>query len=106
VDFDAVLAAFDGADDHLHLRMNDPPKVWGPVLVNSLKGVSSRMIRRRNDPSMRRKLWGGALGSPSSFAGSCCGAPIAVIRQSHKSSSRNRSESQSTPAAFGLSSPA
>lgn len=27
------------------------------------------------------KLWGGALWSPSYFAGSCGGAPIAVIRQ-------------------------
>ena len=32
-------------------------------------------------PSIRKKLWGGALWSPSYFAGSCGGAPIAVIRQ-------------------------
>ena len=31
--------------------------------------------------SIRKKLWGGALWSPSYFAGSCGGAPIAVIRQ-------------------------
>ena len=41
--------------------------------MNSLKGVSSRMIRK--------KLWGGALWSPSYFAGSCGGAPIEIIRQ-------------------------
>jgi REP element-mobilizing transposase RayT len=28
-----------------------------------------------------KKLWGGALWSPSCFAGSCGGAPIAIIRQ-------------------------
>jgi putative transposase len=50
-------------------------------LVNSLKGVSSRMIRKRHYPSIRKKLWGGALWSPSYFAGSCGGAPIEVIRQ-------------------------
>ncbi|MFL9999264.1 transposase, partial [Paraburkholderia sediminicola] len=43
--------------------------------------VSSRMIRKRNYPGIRRKLWGGALGAPFCFAGSCGGAPIAVIRQ-------------------------
>lgn len=43
-------------------------------------GVSSRMIRRKNYPSIRKKLWGGALWSPSYFAGSCGGAPIEVIR--------------------------
>jgi len=50
-------------------------------LVNSLKGVSSRMIRKRHYPSIRKKLWGGALWSPSYFAGSCGGALIEVIRQ-------------------------
>ena len=30
---------------------------------------------------IKKKLWGGALWSPSYFAGSCGGAPIAVIRQ-------------------------
>ncbi|NHZ62371.1 IS200/IS605 family transposase, partial [Massilia genomosp. 1] len=58
-----------------------PPKVSVSNLVNSLKGVSSRMIRKKNYPSIRKKLWGGALWSPSCFAGSCGGAPIAVIRQ-------------------------
>jgi putative transposase len=39
------------------------------------------MIRKNNYPSIRTKLWAGALWSPSYFAGSCSGAPIAVIRQ-------------------------
>ena len=79
--FDAALVEFDGEDDHVHLLVNYPPKVSVSTLVNSLKGVSSRMIRNKNYPSIRKKLWGGALWSPSYFAGSCGGAPIAVIRQ-------------------------
>jgi putative transposase len=51
------------------------------ALVNSLKGVSSRMIRQKHYPSIREKLWGGALWSPSYFAGSCGGEPVAIIRQ-------------------------
>jgi len=39
------------------------------------------MIRKKNYPSIRKKLWGGALWAPSYFAGSCGGAPISVIRQ-------------------------
>ena len=39
------------------------------------------MIRLKNYPSIRQKLWGGALWSPSYFAGSCGGAPISIIRQ-------------------------
>ena len=80
-DFEAELVEFDGEDDHVHLLVNYPPKVSVSNLVNSLKGVSSRMIRKKNYPSIRKKLWGGALWSPSYFAGSCGGAPIEIIRQ-------------------------
>lgn len=81
LDFESQLVEFEGEDDHVHLLVNYPPKVSISSLVNSLKGVSSRMIRLKKYPSIRKKLWGGALWSPSYFAGSCGGAPIAVIRQ-------------------------
>jgi len=80
-DFEAELVEFDGEDDHVHLLVNYPPKVAISSLVNSLKGVSSRMLRKKNYPSIRKKLWGNALWSPSYFAGSCGGAPIGIIRQ-------------------------
>ena len=63
------------------LLVNYPPKVAVSGLVNSLKGVSSRLLRKKNYTSIRKKLWGGALWSPSYFAGSCGGAPIEIIRQ-------------------------
>ena len=81
IDFESELVEFEGEDDHVHLLVNYPPKVPISKLVNSLKGVSSRMIRQKKYPSIAKKLWGGALWSPSYFAGSCGGAPIAVIRQ-------------------------
>lgn len=80
-DFEAELVEFDGQDDHVHLLVNYPPKIAVSALVNSLKGVSSRMIRMKNYPSIRKKLWDGGLWSPSYFAGSCGGAPIEIIRQ-------------------------
>lgn len=80
-DFEAQLLEFDGQDDHVHLLVNYPPKVAVSVLVNSLKGVSSRMIRKKSYPSIRKKLWGAALWSPSYFAGSCGDAPVEIIRQ-------------------------
>lgn len=80
-DFEAELVEFNGEDDHVHLLVNYPPKVAVSRLVNSLKGASSRVIRKKNYPDIRQKLWGGALWSPSYFAGTCDGAPIAVVRQ-------------------------
>lgn len=81
LDFESELVEFDGEHDHVHLLVNYPPKVSVSKLVNSLKGVSSRMIRQKDYPSIRNKLWGNALWSPSYFAGSCGGAPIDVIRK-------------------------
>ena len=79
-DFNATLVEFDGEDDHVHLLVHYPPKVPISKLVNSLKGVSSLLIRKMDYPSIKKKLWGGALWSPSYFAASCGGAPIAIIR--------------------------
>ncbi len=80
-DFEAELIEFDGEDDHVHLLINYPPKVSISTLVNSLKGVSSRMIRKKDYALIKQKLWGNALWSPSYFAGSCGGAPIDIVRQ-------------------------
>ena len=77
----AELVEMDGEDDHVHLLVNYPPKLSVSVLVNSLKGVSSRMIRKLNFPLIQKKLWGGSLWTPSYFAGSCEGAPIDIIRK-------------------------
>jgi putative transposase len=79
-DFEAHLIEFEGEDDHVHLLVNYPPKVAISKLVNSLKGVSSRLIRRKAYPtSIECSLWGGTLWSPSYFAGACGGAPLEVF---------------------------
>ena len=39
------------------------------------------MIRQKQYPSVAKKLWGNALGSPSYFAASWAGAQVAIIRQ-------------------------
>jgi putative transposase len=80
-DFNAELVEFDGEQDHVHLLINYPPKVSIAKLVNSLKGVSSGMLRKKNYPEIMRNLWGNMLWSPSYFAGSCGGAPLEIIKQ-------------------------
>lgn len=80
-DFEAELIEFEGEGDHVHLLVNYPPKVTVSKLVNGLKAVSSRLLRKKQYPSILRSLWGNHLWSPSYFAGACGGAPLAVIRQ-------------------------
>lgn len=80
-DFEAELIEFDGESDHVHLLINYPPKVSISKLVNSLKGVSSRQVRKAKFKSVKENLWGDSLWSPSYFAGSCGGAPLEIIKQ-------------------------
>lgn len=80
-DFETHLKEFEGEREHVHLLIEYPPKIAISKLVNSLKGVSSRLIRKKEYPSIQKALWGGSLWSPSYFAGACGGAPLTRIRQ-------------------------
>ena len=79
-DFEAEMIEFDGEDDHVHLLINYPPKVQISKLVNSLKGVSSRLLRKEF-PVLAKRYYRGVLWSPSYLAASCGGAPISIIKQ-------------------------
>lgn len=80
VDFGGTLVECDGEYDHVHLLVNYPPTVSLSRLINSLKGVSSRMIRKAGYPAIQKALWGKSLWSPSYFVGSCGGASLDVIK--------------------------
>jgi len=77
-DFGAELKECSGEDDHVHLLVIYPPKVAVSKLVNSLKGVSSRLLRESR-PEIIGRYKDGVLWSPSYFAGSCGGAPLSII---------------------------
>ncbi|MHB8355507.1 MAG: IS200/IS605 family transposase [Vulcanimicrobiaceae bacterium] len=79
-DFEVELVEFDGEDDHVHLLVNYPPKAALSSLVNSLKGVSSRLLRKQF-PVVVKRYWKSVLWSPSYFAASCGGAPLSIIKQ-------------------------
>ncbi|GAA0930179.1 IS200/IS605 family transposase [Streptomyces thermoalcalitolerans] len=80
-DFEAEPTEFNGGADHVHLLVNFPPKIAVSRLVNSLKGVPSRKLRREF-PDLTRHHWRAQrLWSGSYFAGSVGGAPLSVVRQ-------------------------
>ncbi len=80
-DFDSQLIEFDGEVDHVHLLIEYPPKVAISRLVNSLKGRSSRLIRKEKLKNVQENLWGNNFWSPSYFSSSCGGGPISIIKQ-------------------------
>ena len=91
-DFEAELVECDGEDDHVHLLINYPPKIAISKLVNSLKGVSSRMLRQIR-PEVRGRYRKGVLWSPSYFAASCGGAPLSVIAEYVSNQRKGRASS-------------
>ena len=79
-DFQAQLVELDGQAEHVHLLIHYPPKHSVSSLVNSLKGVSSRLLRSER-PDLEKRYWNNVLWSPSYFAASCAGAPLGIIKQ-------------------------
>jgi putative transposase len=73
--FDVV--EFNGEADHVHLLIDYLPKLSVSVIVNSLKGVSSRRYGQSGFP---KPLGKPALWSPSYFVSSVGGAPIEVLK--------------------------
>jgi putative transposase len=75
------LREFNGETDHVHLLVHYPPSLAVSMLVNRLKGVSSRRLRQQYPTQIRKFLWGKHFWSPSYFAASCGGAPLTIIKQ-------------------------
>ena len=80
-DFGSQLVEMDGECDFVHLVVNYPPKVSISALVNSLKGASSRVLRKERPDISRSFYHAGVLWSPSYFAASGGGIPTSSIRQ-------------------------
>ena len=87
-DFESELVEFNGETDHVHLLVNYPPKVALSKLVNSLKGVSSRRLKRLHPVLVKPAYLKNALWSPSYFAGSVGGAPLSMVKQYIEQQSR------------------
>jgi putative transposase len=57
-DFESNLSEFNGEGDYVHLLINYPPKISISKLVNSLKGVSSRLQEKTWISNHTKKIMG------------------------------------------------
>jgi putative transposase len=89
--FGAELVEFNGEADHVHLLVHYPPSMTLSTLVGSLKGVSARLLRKEFSAHIRQYLWGDHFWSPSYFAASCGGAPLAIIEEYIENQQRPKS---------------
>lgn len=68
---------FNGESAHIHVLLEYPPKLSISLIVNALKGVSSRRYGQEGFPKPYGK---DALWSPSYFVSSVGGAPLEVLK--------------------------
>ncbi len=73
------VAELNGEADHVHLLLATPPSVQPSKLVNNLKTVSSRLLRKEF-PALRTQYTDAAFWSRSYCYVSCGGAPLAIIK--------------------------
>jgi len=79
--FGCEMIEANGEADHLHLLIDMIPAVHPLRLVNSLKTVTSRRLRKEYPARMARFYHKPVLWSPSYCLITCGGAPLEIIRQ-------------------------
>lgn len=79
--WEGELLEFNGEADHVHLLLSIPPKSAPAALVNNLKTVSSRLIRKEFAEEVARVYWKPVFWSRSYCIITCGGAPLSVIKQ-------------------------
>ena len=61
--WDVEVLEFGGEDDHIHLMLELHPNIEPAKMINSLKTVSSRLIRKEYKDHMAKYYWKPALWS-------------------------------------------
>ncbi|MCJ2542029.1 IS200/IS605 family transposase [Thermostichus vulcanus] len=80
--WEGELIEFNGEADHVHVLMSVNPKVQPSKLVNNLKTVSSRLIRKEFAEHLVKVYRGKPVFWNRSYCIiSCGGAPLAVLTQ-------------------------
>jgi len=75
------LAEFNGDADHVHLLVDANPKIAPSKLVNTLKTISSREIRKEFAEHLKPFYWKPFLWSRAYCIVSAGGAPLDVLKQ-------------------------
>lgn len=80
--WEGELIEFNGEPDHVHLLISVNPKVQPSKLVNNLKTVSSRLIRKEYAEHLNQVYRGKPIFWSRSYCViSCGGAPISVLKK-------------------------
>ncbi|MFW5981557.1 MAG: IS200/IS605 family transposase [bacterium] len=78
---DCKVLEFGGEKDHIHLLFEAPPQIQLSKLVNTLKTVSSRLIKKDYEEHLKDYYWKSAFWSRSYLIISTGGATIETIKK-------------------------
>jgi putative transposase len=78
--WEGELLEFNGEADHVHLLLTIPPKVAPSAMVNNLKTVTARLIRKKFKDHLANFYWKPEFWSRSYCIITCGGAPLSVIK--------------------------
>mgnify|MGYP006434082569 CR=1 FL=1 len=75
------LIEFNGEPDHVHVLFEAPPQVKLSQLINTLKTVSSRLIKKEFKSHVENFYWKSAFWSRSYLIISTGGASIEIVKE-------------------------
>jgi putative transposase len=80
--WEGALIEFNGEADHVHALISVNPRTQPSKLVNNLKTVSSRLIRKEFSEQVQKVYWDKPVFWSRSYCLiSCGGAPLSVLKQ-------------------------
>ena len=75
------VVEFNGEADHIHMVFSYYPQVQLSKLINNLKTVTSRMIRKEFEERLVKAYWKPVFWTNSYFLASCGGVTIEQLKQ-------------------------
>jgi len=78
--FDIEIIEQNTDMDHIHIVFSSKPQIQASKFVNSLKGVSSRLLRKEF-PELKKMLWSNSFWSQSYFIASAGEVGLDVLKK-------------------------
>jgi putative transposase len=79
--WDVTLEEFGGEADHVHLMLDMHPNIMPSRLVNNLKTVTSRLLRKEFADHLKAYYWKPVLWTRAYCLISAGGAPLEILQQ-------------------------
>jgi len=80
IKWESTLVEFNGEEDHVHLLIDYNPKVQTSKLINSLKTVSSRLIRKEFPAQVNKFYFKPVFWTGAYFISSCGGVTLEELK--------------------------